>query len=424
MEQALAEQDCLYTLVERNGNSSCAQIIGSLKEYIFGFEHPEAVFAKLADPDIRIVSLTATEGGYCFDANTGQLDLNHAGVVNDLKNPDRPRTIFGYLAEGLDRRREGGTAPFTVLSCDNLQGNGQVAKRTLLAFCAERNKDLSDWIALNGSFPNSMVDRITPATTDAERRFVRETFALDDSCPVVAESFRQWVIEDEFCNGRPPLEQVGVHFTPDVAPYEKMKIRLLNAGHSALGYLGYLCGYRYIHEIAQDPDFRGYLKELMDVEVTPLVGTVPGIDLADYKQSLIERFSNEAIADQAMRICIDGSAKMPKFVLPSIIEQIERGGPISRLTLCVASWIRFLAGRDEDGNEIPMNDPQAERITAIVRAYPDDPRPLLELKDIFANMGSLQRFVDELDRCLKSLYQKGARQTLRLCAKESAESTV
>lgn len=412
MSKALQAQDCLYTLVEREGKNSTARVIGSLKEYIFGYEEPEKVFAKMADPAIKIVSLTATEGGYCFDQGTGELDLKNPGIENDLKNPGKPRTIFGYLAEGLDRRRKAGLPPFTVLSCDNLQGNGHVAKRTLIAFCNQRDKELAKWIDENVAFPNCMVDRITPATTDAERSLVRDTYNIEDKFPVVAEPFRQWVIEDHFSNGRPALEKVGIQFTKDVVPYEKMKIRLLNATHSAMGYLGYLCGYRYIYEIAHDKEFIPYLKELMDVEVTPLVGNIEGVNLSDYKQSLMERFANETIKDQALRICMDGSAKMPKFILPSISEQLERKGPIRRLTLCVASWIRFLSGEDEEGKEIPIQDPQAERITKVVKANKKDPKPLLALTDIFGDLGKDKRFVDELELLLNMLYEKGAKETL------------
>ncbi len=417
MNNALNSQNCLYTLIERSGDNSSARIIGSLTHYVFGHRDPEAVFAKMADPQIKIVTLTATEGGYCFHQGTGELDLTNSGIQNDLKNPLKPQTIFGYLAEGLNRRRKAGIVPFTALSCDNLQGNGHVLRKTLLAFCAQKDKELAAWIEKNVSFPNCMVDRITPATTDAEREFVRSTYNLDDAFPVVSEPFRQWVIEDDFSNGRPPLEKVGVQFTSDVAPYEKMKIRLLNASHSAMGYLGYLIGYRYIYEIAQAAEFTDYLRDLMDVEVTPLVGDVPGVNLCDYKRTLMERFSNAVIKDQALRICMDGSAKMPKFVLPSIVEQLERKGPIRRLTLCVASWMRFLTGKDEQGADIPLVDPMADRLRAVAENSGPNPRPLLELTDIFGDLGQSQRFAQELELLLKSLYEKGARETLEFCKK-------
>lgn len=412
MNKAMNAQDCVYTLVEKSGEESSARLIGSITSYIFGYENPEAVFSKMMEPQTKIVSMTATEGGYCFSAKTGELDMEHPAVQNDLKNPLKPQTIFGYLAEGLDRRRRAGMPPFTVLSCDNLQGNGHITKRTLTAFCQARDLELAAWIEKNVAFPNSMVDRITPATTDAEREYVRTTYGIEDACPVVAEPFRQWVVEDDFCNGRPALEKVGVQFTKDVAPYEKMKIRLLNATHSAMGYLGYLCGYRYIYEIAKAPEFTPYLKGLMDVEVTPLVPPVPGVELDAYKRSLMERFANETIKDQALRICMDGSGKMPKFILPSIADQLERKGPIRRLTLCVASWMRFLNGKDEQGMDIPIVDPQAERLQSAAKAGGADPRPLLGFTDIFGDLGQNERFVKELEMLLASLYEKGAAKTL------------
>lgn len=420
MNKALNAQDCLYTLVERSGKTSTARIIGSLVEYIFGYEHPGKVFEKLADPAIKIVTMTATEGGYCFDQGTGELDFNHPGIKNDLANPGQPQTIFGYLSEGLKRRRDAGIKPFTVLSCDNLQHNGEVTKRTLLAFCSKKDAELSTWIEANVAFPNCMVDRITPATTDAERDLVRSQYHLEDAFPVVAEPFIQWVVEDTFCNGRPALEKVGVQFTKNVPLYEKMKIRLLNATHSAMGYLGYLCGYRYIYEIAQAEEFKPYLAELMDIEVTPLVGEVPGVNLTDYKKTLMERFANETIKDQALRICMDGSAKMPKFILPSIQEQLERGGPIRRLTLCVASWIRFLNAKDEQGQEIPIVDPQADRLKKVVQEAGKSADPVLALTDIFGDLGTHEHFAKEVQHLLDMLYKDGAVKTLEYVKKNPA----
>lgn len=416
MHRALEAQDFLYTLVEREGEASTARIVASITSHLFGPADPERVFERLADPRIRIVSLTATEGGYFTHARTGELDLTHPSIQNDLRRVARPRTIFGYLAEGLDRRRREGTPPFTVLSCDNLPHNGAVARRTLLAFAAERDPELARWIGDHVAFPSSVVDRITPATTDTERRFVRDEFGLDDAVPVIAEPFRQWIIEDSFCAGRPELELVGAQFTADVTPYEKMKIRLLNGTHSAMGYLGYLVGYRSIDEIAQAPEFQRYLEGLMDVEVTPLLDPVPGVDLGDYKRTLLYRFSNPSIRDQVLRICLDGSSKLPKFVFPSIREELARGGPIRKLTLVVASWVRFLAGKDDAGQEIPIDDPQAERLTAVVQSMGRDPRPVLGLEDIFGDLGESERFVAELRALLDMLYERGPRETLRFCS--------
>jgi mannitol 2-dehydrogenase len=420
MHAALTTQDCLYTSIEQDNQGNKARVVGALTEYIFGYKNPELVFERMADAGIKIVSLTATEGGYYFDQSTGNLDLTHEAIQHDLKNPGQPRTIYGYLAGGLAQRMRSGTPPFTVLSCDNLQGNGHVIKRTLSAFCKERDENLGKYVESHVSFPNCMVDRITPATTDLERSLVKEEFGLVDAYPVVSEPFRQWVIEDHFSQGRPPLELVGVQFTSNVEPYERMKIRLLNATHSAMGYLGYLCGYRYIYEIASAPEFQPYLQKLMDIEVTPLIGEIPGVDLSQYKATLMERFTNQNIKDQALRICMDGSAKMPKFILPSIAESLERGGSISRLTLCVASWIRFLKGVDEAGQVIPIQDPLADRLKELAASPQRDLRgdmnkfvkDFVEQKDIFGDLGQNQQFVSELTDLLTSLNEKGARATL------------
>lgn len=406
-------QDHLYTLVEKSDKQSSARIIGSLTNYIYGYEHPESVFNVMTHPAIKLVTLTATESGYYFHQGTGDLILDHAAVQNDLHYPSKPQTIFGFLAEGLERRRKAGMTPFTILSCDNIQGNGQMAKRTLLTFCNEYNKPLAEWIEKHVSFPNCMVDRITPATTTTERENLRTTYHIEDAFPVIAEPFKQWIIEDHFCNDRPPLEKVGVQFTTDVAPYEKMKIRLLNATHSALGYLGYLCGYSYVYEIAEVPEFTAYLKNLMDIEVTPLIGNVPEINLTNYKKTLIERFANKTIKDTLLRICMNGSAKIPTFILPSITEQLACGGPITRLTLCVASWIRFLNGKDMHDNIIPIDDTQAQRLIRVAKKSQVDPRPMLALTDIFGTLGQSEKFVQTLKGSLKSLHTKGPQATLK-----------
>lgn len=409
----LIQQDYLYTLVEKNDTQSEARIIGSLKNYIYGYDDPESVFEALANPSIKLVTLTATEAGYYFHQGTGALILDHPAIQNDIHNPYRPKTIFGYLAEGLERRRNTGIAPFTVLSCDNIQANGHITRSTLLAFCHERNQALAKWIEENVCFPNSMVDRITPATAVTVYETIRSTYHIEDAFPVIAEPFKQWIIEDQFCNTRPPFEKVGVQFTSNVAPYEKMKIRLLNAAHSAMGYLGYLCGYTYVYEIPQVPEFVTYLKNLMDLEVSPLIGDVPGIDLTQYKNTLIERFANKTIKDHLLRICMNGSAKIPAFILPSIVEQLERGGPIGRLTLCVASWVRFLNGKDEHGTKIPIEDPQAEILISMVQKSHTDPVAILQLTDIFSALGQSERFVNELKKALTSLNDKGPRDTLK-----------
>ena len=413
IRDALRSQDCLYTVVERSAAGDQARVIGAITEFLFAPDNPEAVIEKMASSDTRIVSLTITEGGYFIDQGTGEFQENHPTIVHDLAHPDRPNGAFGYMLEALDRRRQRGLKPFTVLSCDNVQGNGDVTRKVMLRFAELRDPSLKDWLAEHGAFPNCMVDRITPATTDADRALVREAFGIEDAWPVVTEPFRQWVIEDQFCNGRPAFEKVGVQMTPDVHPYETMKIRLLNASHSAMGYLGYLAGYTYIYEIMADPQFRKYILDFMNEEVTPVLKPVPGIDLDQYKQTLIERFANPTVKDQATRICLDGSAKLPKFILPTIREQLARGGSVTRLSLAVASWCRFLAGTDEQGKPIEIKDPMADELHRAAKAAGKDPRPFLGIREIFGDdLPQSPVFVEQVGEALRSLYDDGARATL------------
>ena len=411
MRDALVPQDCLYTVVTRSAEGDAARVIGSLKRFLFAPEQTEAVLEALAAPETRIVSLTITEGGYNFSPATGEFDGENPDIKHDLKDPAHPVSVFGFLAEALDRRRRAGSAPFTILSCDNVPENGDMARKTLLAFAALRDPALRDWIAARAAFPNSMVDRITPQTTDADRAMVREEFGIEDDWPVVCEPFRQWIIEDKFSNGRPPLEQVGVQFTADVHPYEMMKLRLLNASHSAMGYLGFLAGFPFIHEIMADDVFREFIKRLMDQEVTPLLAPVPGIDLAEYKETLLTRFANPAIKDQTARICLDGSSKVPKFLLPSLREAPGRG-PSALLTLALAGWLRYLRGVDDQGRAYVIDDPRADELQTLARAGGADPRPLLGLTDLFGDLGQSEALVRRLTRYGEELDADGARATV------------
>ncbi len=413
IRDALRSQDCLYTVVERSAVGDQARVIGSIVQFLFAPDNPEAVIEKMASDDTRIVSLTITEGGYFIDQGTGEFQENHPTIVHDLAHPDRPACTFGYLLEALERRRRRNMKPFTVLSCDNVQGNGDVTRKVMLRFAELRDPSLKDWLSEHGAFPNCMVDRITPATTDADRALVRSTFGIEDAWPVVTEPFRQWVIEDHFCNGRPAFEKVGVQMTPDVHPYETMKLRLLNAGHSAMGYLGYLAGYTYVYEIMADLQFEKYILDLMNEEVTPILKPVPGVDLDEYKKTLIERFANPTVKDQASRICLDGSAKVPKFILPSIREQLAHGGSVRRLSLAVASWCRFLAGTDEQGRPIEIRDPMADELHRHAKAAGKDPRPFLSMREVFGDdLPQSQVFVEQVGDALQSLYDLGAKATL------------
>ncbi|HXH02929.1 MAG TPA: mannitol dehydrogenase family protein [Candidatus Competibacteraceae bacterium] len=413
MRDALLPQDCLYSVVERSAAGDSARVIGALLRFYYAPDDPQAVIEKMASAECRIVSLTITEGGYYLNEGSGEFDDTHPDIVHDLQYPHAPRCSFGYLLEALDRRRSRGLPPFTVMSCDNLQHNGDVAKKMLLAFAERRDPALHRWLAEHCAFPNSMVDRITPATTDEHRALVRERFGLDDAWPVTTEPFMQWVIEDNFPNGRPAWERVGAQMTADVLPYEKMKMRLLNASHQAMCYIGMLLGYQYAHETMADAQIRKLVQTMMDVEVTPLLAPVPGVDLAEYKKTLIERFANPAICDQLSRIGTEGSARIPKFVLPSIREQLARGGPIKLLSFTVASWFRYLTGSDDQGRALPIIDPLADRLREHARRGGRDPGALLGLSELFgADLPQAQPFVEQVREALGSLYEHGARATL------------
>ncbi|MGB3202490.1 MAG: mannitol dehydrogenase family protein, partial [Nodosilinea sp.] len=341
MRDVMQAQDCLYTLVERSPDGDQARVIGSISRYLFAPDDRDVVIETLADPQCRIVTLTITEGGYYVVEGTGEFDINHPTIQHDLQNPDAPHGIYGFLTAALDRRRQRGLSPFTVLSCDNLQGNGDLVGRMLTAFAKHQNPDLGQWIESNVAFPNSMVDRITPSTTPADIQMVRDYFGVDDRWPVVAEPFLQWVIEDEFCAGKPDWESVGVQLTDDVKPYELMKLRLLNASHSLLGYLGVLLGYTYSSEAMNDALIRQVIERMMD-EVASTLSPLPGIQLSSYKQTLIERFANPKVRDQLSRLCLNGSDKIPKFILGSVRDKLAQGGSITHLSFAIAVWFRFL----------------------------------------------------------------------------------
>jgi mannitol 2-dehydrogenase len=279
-------------------------------------------------------------------------------------------------------------------------------------FALARGGDFAHWLEDAVTFPSSVVDRITPAATEADRAFLRGRYGLDDDCPVVCEPFRQWVLEDAFAAGRPELELAGVHLTSDVRPYQEAKLRLLNAAHSAVGYLGYLAGHRFVHEVASAEEFDTYLTGMMDEEVAPVLTPLPGLDLEAYKQTLRRRLSNRAVVDPLLELCADGTAKIPKFVLPSIRDELARNGPIARLTLCVAAWLRFLEGFDERGRPIPILDAAAGPLLEAVRAHEPDPRPALEIAEIFGELGRASRFVEEVTRFSALLHEQGARAAL------------
>ncbi|MGY1811046.1 mannitol dehydrogenase family protein [Blastococcus sp. SYSU D00669] len=412
MHDALAPQDFLYTVVERSPDGERARVVGVMTDYLFAPDDPERVLRRLTDPRTRMVSMTITGAGYRLDPSTGAFDVDDADVLGDLRTPGSPRTVVGFLVEALDRRRRAGTAPFTVVSCDNVHRNGEAARAMITGFARMRDEVLARWIGDRVAFPSSMVDRITPHTSPEERAAVAQRYGVDDRWPVITEPFSQWVIEDTFCNGRPPLDEVGVRFVADVSSYELMKTRLLNAGHCALGYLGTLAGHTRLDELMAERLFRRYLKRLLDREITPLLPPPDGIDLTDYKRALRRRFANPAIADGLPRLCRRGSTKMPHHLLPSLREALDQERPTELLTLAVAAWFRYLQGRDDDGHPVVVDDPLAERLQHLARAGGADPRPLLSERGVFGDLGDRPAFVRDLAGALTRLQRDGARATL------------
>lgn len=410
----LAGQDYLFTLFEL-GDSDAAEVrvIGAISDMLLAEDGAQALIDKLADPQIRIVSLTITEGGYCIDDSSGEFMAHLPQIQHDLAHPQQPKTVFGFLCAALAQRRAAGVPAFTLMSCDNLPHNGAVTRKALLAFARQRDADLHDWIAANVSFPNAMVDRITPMTSTAHRLQLHDQHGIDDAWPVVCEPFAQWVLEDKFVSGRPAWEKVGVQFTDDVTPYEEMKIKLLNGSHLALTYLGFLKGYRFVHETMADPLFVAYMRAYMDLDVTPQLAPVPGIDLDDYKDTLVARFSNRAIADQLERVCSDGSSKLPKFTVPTLNRLIADGRDTERAALVVAAWALYLKGVDENGDSYAIPDPRATFCQALVADDALIGQRLLAVEEIFGTaIPASAAFTAAFERCYSSLRDNGVTHTL------------
>jgi mannitol 2-dehydrogenase len=413
MRDALAAQDGLYTLVIRHGDGTWdARVIGSLTEYQFAPDDPEAAVEKMAAPATRIVSLTVTEGGYNLDAVTGDFNAADEAVIADLRQGAAPRTVFGLVTEALARRRARGVPAFTILSCDNIQGNGHVSKRAFTAFARLRDPGLADWIAGHVRFPNSMVDRITPKTTEADRAELSRRLGIDDQWPVLCEPFTQWVLEDDFAGGRPPLEDAGVQIAADVEPYELMKLRLLNASHQALCYPGHLVGYRFVHEVTTDPLFARFLLDYMTAEAIPTLPPVPGVDLPRYASQLIERFSNPQVRDTVARLCANGSDCIPKFLLPVIRQQLAAGRPVTRSAAVVATWARYAEGTDEDGRPHELDDALAPQLQAAARRQRRHPAAFLDdNRAVFGELADEPRFTAVYGAILASLLDRGVRST-------------
>ena len=402
MAEALGAQDHLYTLVSRDAERTDVRVIGSIIDFVHAHPDPEPLIALIADPVTQILSLTVTEGGYPVDDATARYD------------PDSPNagdgSTFSTIAAGLNRRRLAGGEPITILSCDNIIGNGRATRTSTLAEARRTGgDDLIAWIETNVAFPNGMVDRITPATSDSDRHWLVANHKLIDRWPVVAEPFRQWVIEDDFAGARLPLEQLDVIVTDDVEPYENMKLRLLNAGHSCLAYLAALEGHTLVHEAMADPALRGLVEHLLRRESKPNIPEVPGIELDDYIDSLVERFSNPKVGDQISRLCLDGTVKFPKFLVPTIEAQLAGSGPIGLSALALAGWCAYLNGIDHRGQEIELaDDPGRERARELAQASQTDPAAFAAFVEVLGpSVSTSDRFRNTFVNALHHLRASG-----------------
>lgn len=411
MRSRLLAQDCLTTLVELDPTGTRAEVTGAMIDYLPIEEGNGPLIAAMSDPRIRIVSLTVTEGGYYIDAGAGGFDAQHADMLHDAAFPARPKTAFGAIIAGLKNRRASGAGPLTLQSCDNLQGNGGVLRETVVSLARMSDPDLADWIESACSFPNSMVDSIVPATGPRELALVRE-LGIDDAAPVTHENFRQWVIEDDFCAGRPAWEQAGATFTDAVHSYEKMKIRMLNAGHQVIANAGELLGLEMISDCMAHPGIAAFFRKVEAQEIAPHVEAVPHMTPADYAALIEGRFANPAIRDTVRRVAFDGSSRHSGFVLPILRDGLAAGTPVAGLCLVEALWARMCSGIREDGSTIPANDPLWDTLTEAAKRARSDPRAWLAQKQIYGDLGQNAAFTDAFSTWLGLIWEQGTEAAL------------
>ncbi|MDV3252779.1 mannitol dehydrogenase family protein [Devosia sp. BK] len=411
MRQKLMGQDWLTTVVEQEADSSSAHVTGAMVDYLKPGDSA-AVISKLADPAIRIVSLTITEGGYYIDPASQKFDPTHPDIAYDAAHFDAPKTAFGLILAGLVARKNAGLQPFTVMSCDNIPGNGHVTENAVAGLAALIDPALANWVKSSVAFPNGMVDRITPATSDREKKLLADNFGIEDAWPVFCENFKQWVLEDNFPAGRPALEKVGVQFVPDVAPYEHMKIRILNGGHATIAYPAGLMDIHFVHEAMEHPLVAAFLKKVETEEIIPVVPPVPDTDLNDYFALCEKRFANPKIGDTIRRLALDGSNRQPKFIIPTALDRVNANGMVTGLALVSALWCRYCYGTTDSGAVIEPNDPSWDRLTAQAKRAKDNPEAWLEMADIYGDLAKAPSFIAAFTKSLNSLWSIGAKATL------------
>lgn len=412
--KTLKKQSGEYTLTVcgRDGNDQ-AYRIGSLVQLLWAVENPEAVLARIADKDIRIITLTITEGGYNLEKATGEFMLNDESIKHDLQNPATPKTTFGFVAEGLRRRKAAGNGPVTILSCDNLQHNGNTAKKAFTAFIKAQDEELAAWVAENVTFPNSMVDRITPATRPEDIERLDAMNGAADEAPVYCEDFIQWVVEDNFAAGRPAWERVGVEFTDDVTAYENMKLSLLNASHTLLSYPSFLSGYRKVDDAMHDERIARFVRTFMDVDITPYVPAPGNTDLELYKQTLIERFGNRSVSDQIARLCFDGISKFPVYIMPNLIKMIRDHADLTRVTYLIAAYRHYLKYRtDDNGATFEVAEPwMTPSDEALIKSH--DPLDFLSLSPFQStDLAAADAFAKQYLQMVDAIKEEGAMRVL------------
>ena len=412
MRSKLLAQDCLTTLIELNEGQQSVEVVGSMIDYLPPEDGNAALIAQLADPAIRIVSLTVTEGGYFVHPVTKGLNTDHPDIKHDAANPDHPRTAFGAIVAGLRRRRDAYIGPLTGLSCDNLIGNGRILRQAVIGLARLSDPELADWIAAHCTFPNSMVDCIVPATGQKELALVR-SLGIEDAAPVTHESFRQWVIEDDFCVGRPDWDAVGATFTDRVHDYEVMKLRILNAGHQVLANVGMILGIDTISGCMADPLVSAFFRKVEVEEIAPFVKPVPERSVSDYIALIEKRFRNTAIVDTTRRVAFDGSSRHVGFVLPSVHDALAAGASVNGLALVEAFWARMCAGAREDGQQIEPNDPYWDDLVAAATSARENSVAWLEQRQYYGDLAQSKTFREAFDRWLGMIWREGTRETLK-----------
>lgn len=420
MRDRLAAQDWLTTVVELDPAAHGARVTGVMTDFLPVVSGNGPLVAAMSDPATRIVSLTVTEGGYYIDAATGHFDPTHPDIVADVANPQAPGTVFGAIIAALRQRRAAGIAPFTVMSCDNLPGNGHVTQAAVQGLAALVDPDLAAWITGEVAFPNAMVDRITPATGPREIAMLATEFGIDDASPVFCEPFRQWVMEDRFTLGRPALEEVGVTFTDRVEAFETMKIRILNGGHAIIAYPAGILGIEFVHEAMAHPLIAAFLRKVEIDDILPIVPSVPDTDTSAYLTLIENRFANPEVGDTVRRLCLDGTNRQPKFILPSVRDNLAAGRGVDGLALVSALWCRYCFGTDEAGSAIAPNDPDWDRLVVCAQAARQDPAAWLAMADIYGDLAQAPAFADAFARALAALWSDGTQAVLRAYVGDAA----